>query len=115
MDTRIKGHYEQVFGSALINDSCDIYIVVGEDSYHLKYAPKLSRNRIDGKTESSGTCNGVECYIAVNKGTLEIIEVRFKDGELIGFMLNKFYISLCYEKIIICTICLDGISGMWKK
>ena len=40
-----KGHYEQAFGSVLINDSCDMYIVVGEDSYHLKYAPKLSRNR----------------------------------------------------------------------
>jgi len=83
-----KGHYEQVFGSALINDSCDMYIVVGEDSYHLKYAPKLSRNRLDGKTESRGTCNGVECYIAVNKGTLEIIEVRFKDGELIRFYVK---------------------------
>ena len=83
-----KGHYEQVFGSALINDSCDMCIVVGEDSYHLKYAPKMSRNRLDGKTESRGTCNGVECYIAVNKGTLEIIEVRFKDGELIRFYVK---------------------------
>ena len=83
-----KGHYERVFGSALINDSCDMYIVLGEDSYHLKCAPKLSRNRLDGKTESRGTCNGVECYIAVNKGTLEIIEVRFKDGELIRFYVK---------------------------
>ena len=83
-----KGHYEQVFGSALINDSCDMYIIVGEDSYHLKYAPKLSRNRLDGKTEIRGTCNGVECYIAVNKGTLKIIEVRFKDGELIRFYVK---------------------------
>ena len=83
-----KGHYEQVFGSVLINDSCDMYIVIGEDSYHLKYAPKLSRNRLDGKTESHGTCNGVDCYIAVNKGTLEIIEVRFKDGELIRFYVK---------------------------
>ena len=77
-----------MFGSALINDSCDIYIVVGEDSYHLKYAPKLSRNRLDGKTESLGTCNGVECSIDVNNGTLEIIEVRFKDGELIRFYVK---------------------------
>ena len=83
-----KGHYEQVFGSALINNSFDIYIVVGENSYHLKYAPKMSRNRLDSKTDSLGTCNGVECYIAVNKGTLEIIEVRFKDGELIRFYVK---------------------------
>ena len=83
-----KGHYEQAFGSVLINDSCDMHIVVGEYSYHLKYAPKLSRNRLDGKTEIRGTCNGVECYIAVNKGTLKIIEVRFKDGELIRFYIK---------------------------
>ena len=49
---------------------------------------KMSRNRLDGKTESRGNCNGVECYIAVNKGTLEIIEVRFKDGELIRFYVK---------------------------
>ena len=83
-----KGHYEQAFGSVLINDSCDMYIVVGKDNYHLKYAPKMSRNRLDSKTEIRWTCNGVECYIAVNKGTLEIIEVRFKDGELIRFYVK---------------------------
>ena len=83
-----KGHYDRAFGSVLINDICNMYIIVGEDSYHLKYAPKMSRNRLDGKTESHGTCNGVDCYIAVNKGTLEIIEVRFKDGELIRFYVK---------------------------
>lgn len=45
-------------------------------------------NEVDIITESLGTCNGVECSIDVNKGTLEIIEVRFKDGELIRFYVK---------------------------
>lgn len=55
-----KGHYEQTFGCALINDSCDIYILVGADTYNIKYAPETARNRIDGKTESRGTCNKID-------------------------------------------------------
>ena len=83
-----KGHYKQTFGCALMNDSCYIHIVVGEDTYYIKYAPKTSRYRLDGKIESRGTCNNIDCLIAVNNGTLEIIEVRFKDGEVIRFYVK---------------------------
>ena len=83
-----KGHYEQAFGSVLINDSCNIYIVVGEASCHVKYAPKMSRNRLYGKTVICVICYVFYCFIAVNRGTLEIIGVRFKDGELIRFYVK---------------------------
>lgn len=83
-----KGHFEQVYGIALINDSCDIHIVVGEDTYYIKYTPDSFRDRTDGLTEARGICNTVNCFIALNKGTLQVIEVRFKDGELIRFYVK---------------------------
>lgn len=83
-----KGHFEQVYGIALINDSCDIHIVVGEDTYYIKYTPDSFRDRTDGLTESRGICNTVNCFIALNKGTLRVIEVRFKDGEVVMFYVK---------------------------
>lgn len=83
-----KGHYQQMYGIALINDSCDIHIVVGEDTYYIKYAPVSFRDRMDGLIEARGICNTVTCYIALNKGTLRVIEVRFKDGEVVRFYVK---------------------------
>jgi len=82
-----KGHYERVFGSALINDSCEIYIVVDNETYYVKYATETHRDRIDGKNESRATCNGKPCFIAINKGTLETIEIIFESETI------KFYIK----------------------
>ena len=63
-----KGHYQQKYGIALINDSCDIHIVVGEDTYYIKYTTYSFRDRIDGLIEARGICNTVNCYVALNKG-----------------------------------------------
>ena len=82
-----KGHYERVFGSALINDSCEIYIVVDSETYYVKYMPETHRDRIDGKNESRATCNGKPCFIAINNGTLETIEIIFESETI------KFYIK----------------------
>ena len=83
-----KGHYQQMYGIALINDSCDIHIVVGEDTYYIKYTPYSFIDRIDGLIEARGICNTVNCYVALNKGALLVIEVRFKDGEVVRFYIK---------------------------
>ena len=83
-----KGHYQQKYGIALINDSCDIHIVVGEDTYYIKYAPDSFIDRIDGLIGARMVCNTVNCYIDFNKGTLRAIEVRFKDGEVVRFYVE---------------------------
>lgn len=72
-----KGHYQQMYGIALINDT-----------YYIKYTPDSFTDRIDGLTEARGVCNTVNCHIALNRGTLRVIEVRFKDGEVVRFYVK---------------------------
>ena len=81
-------HLKSMNIETIKNDSCDIHIVVGEDTYYIKYTPYSFRDRIDGLIGARGICNTVNCYVALNNGTLRVIEVRFKDGEVVIFYIK---------------------------